>query len=167
VGYGALAPPVGLLGAEPPPAVSEPSLALLSPVPPPAPELACGVLAFSAELPPELDFSLLAPSDSLELDLSSLDAPPELVEELEPLFAVEVVAVVDVEVVEVASLSAWVLAGGVISGVLCGATSAVLPLPPQAASVRLDRSTAAPARTAARDLTGRAAPSGGHTWDSR
>jgi len=113
--------------------------ALPPPVPPLAPELASegvdveGVPA--AELPPELELSPVPAACSPELELSSL-AP---VAELEAVVGVDEVVEVEVVVVEVpcvASLSAWVLLGGVISGVLRGATSAVLPPPPQAPSVR-------------------------------
>ncbi len=97
---------------------SEPPLALLSPVPPLAPELASGVFVFSAELPPELVVLSLPVPPALELAGSSLElsAAEVVLEEPEPLL--EVVATVDVEVVGVASLSACVLVGGVISGVL-------------------------------------------------
>jgi hypothetical protein len=165
---GAWAPPVGLLEAPPPPVASEPPLAPLSPVPPLAPELASGVLVFSTEPPELVVLSLFAPPDPLELEGSSLEAPAELLGELEPLL--EVVATVEVEVVGVASLSAWVLVGGVISGVLCGGTSAELLLPPHAASARLTRSAAAPARIGAsrrREVTSPAGPSGGRRWGSR
>ena len=162
---------------------SEPPLAPLSPVPPLAPELASGVLAFSAEPPPGLVvLSLPVAPDEPELVGSALGAPAEPLDELEPLLAV--VATVDVEVVGVASLSARVLVGGEISGVLCGATSAELPPPPHAASVRPARSAAAPARMGASDrsretppggnprfdqraVTSEAAPSGVRRWDSR
>ena len=92
---------MGLL-EEPPPVASEPPLALLSPVPPLAPELASGVLVGSA-VPPELVVLSLPVPPALELAGSSLEAPAEL-EELEALL--EVVATVDVAVVGVASLSA-------------------------------------------------------------
>jgi hypothetical protein len=170
------------LGSEPLLA-SEPPLAPLSPVPPLAPELASGALVFSAELPPELVvLSLPVPPDELELEGSSLELS-ELLGEPEPLLAV--VATVEVEVVGVASLSACVLAGGVISGVLCGGTSAELLLPPQAPSVRPTSSAAAPARIGASDrsretppfggnprfdqraITSRVGPFGGRKWGSR
>jgi hypothetical protein len=162
---------VGLLEAPLPPVASEPPLAALSPlspVPPLAPELASGVLVFSAELPPELVVLSLPVPPALELEGSSLELSAEVLEDPEPLL--EVVATVDVEVVGVASLSACVLVGGVISGVLCGGTSAELLLPPHAVSMRPTRSAAAPARMGAserRRLTSRAAPSGVRTWDSR
>ncbi len=180
---GAWAPPVGLLEEPPPPVASEPPLAPLSPVPPLAPELASGVLVFSAELPPELVVLSLPVPPALELEGSSLELSVELLGDPELLF--EVVATVDVEVVGVASLSAWVLVGGVISGVLCGGMSAELLPPPQAASVRPTSSAAAPARMGASDrsretppfggnprfdqraVTSRAAPSGVRRWDSR
>lgn len=136
-------------------------MAPLSPVPPLAPELASGVLVFSAEALPELVvLSLFAPPDPLELAGSSLEVPAELLGELEPLL--EVVATVEVEVVGVASLSAWVLVGGVISGVLCGGTSAELLLPPHAASVKPTRSAAAPARIGASDRSRETPPFGGN-----
>ncbi len=89
------------------------------PVPPLAPELASGGEDVeevpSAELPPELELSPAVPAAcSLELELSS----PAPAAELEAVVEVEVVEVVVVEVPCVASLSAWVLLGGVISGVL-------------------------------------------------
>ncbi len=92
---------MGLL-EEPPPVASDPPLAPLSPVPPLAPELASGVLVFSA-VPPELVALSLPVPPALELEGSSLEAPAEL-EGLEALL--EVVATVDVAVVGVASLSA-------------------------------------------------------------
>jgi hypothetical protein len=141
------------------------------------------VPVFSAELPPELVvLSLPVPPDELELAGSSLELS-ELFGEPAPLL--EVVATVDVEVVGVASLSACVLAGGVISGVLCGGTSAELLPPPHAPSVRPTSSAAAPARIGAsdrsretppfggnprfdqREVTSRAAPFGGRRWGSR
>jgi hypothetical protein len=154
-------------------------------VPPLAPELASGVLVFSAVLPLELVVLSLPAPPALELAGSSpvLSAAEGVLVEPEPLLAV--VATVDVEVVGVASLSACVLVGGVISGVLCGGTSAELLVPPQAASVRPTSSAAAPARMGASDrsretppfggnprfaqraLTGGAAPSGARRWDSR
>ncbi len=157
---GAWAPPVGLFEEPPPPAASEPPLAPLSPVPPLAPELASGVLVFSAELPELVVLSLLVLPDAPALEGSSLEVPAAPVDELEPLL--EVVATVDVEVVGVASLSAWVLVGGVISGVLCGGTSAELLLPPHAASVRPTRSAAAPARMGASDRSRETPPFGGN-----
>ncbi len=159
-------------------------MAPLSPVPPLAPELAWGALVFSVELPPVLVvLSPPVPPGVLELEGSSLEAPAEPVEELGLLL--EVVATVDVEVVGVASFSACVLAGGVISGVLCGGASAELLPPPHAASVKPARSAAAPARIGVSDrsretppfggnprfdqrgVTSAAAPSGVRRWDSR
>ncbi len=153
---------MGLLEEPPPPVASEPPpLAALSPVPPLAPELASGVLVFSAELPLELVvLSLPVPPDSPELEGSSPELADELPGEPEPLLAV--VATVDVEVVGVASLSACVLAGGETSGVLCGGTSAELLAPPQAASVRPIRSAAAPARIGASDRSRETPPFGGN-----
>jgi hypothetical protein len=147
---------VGLLEEEPPLLGSAPPLAALSPVPPLEPELAASVEAVPpAVLVGEVWLSLLPPAAcSLGLVLAS----PELADGLEPVVEVAVVAVVVVEVVCVASLSACVLAGGVISGVLRGDTSAVLPLPPQAPSVSPASSTAALAR--ARTRTRAAAPLG-------
>lgn len=91
------------LPEEPPPVASEPPLALLSPVPPLAPELASGVLVVSA-VPPELVVLSLPVPPALELEGSSLVGAPAELEELEALL--EVVATVDVAVVGVASLSA-------------------------------------------------------------
>ena len=74
---------------------------------------------------------------SEELELSSEPVPPDSPVELEDsslpvvVGVVEVVAVVDVEVVSVASFSAEVSFGGVISGVLLGSASETA-LPPQA-----------------------------------
>jgi hypothetical protein len=160
---------VGLLEDASPLPPDDPELppALLSPVPPLVPELASEEGVAPAALPPELAPSPLAPPDcSPELELSSLAPAP--VEALEPV--VEVVAVVEVEVVLVASLSACVLLGGVISGVLRGTASATLPLPPQAPSARPARSMAALAKTAAasrRAVTSPAAPSGVRKSGSR
>lgn len=175
---------MGLLEEPLPPVASEPPLAPLSPVPPLAPELASGVLVFSAEPTPELVVLSLPVPPALELEGSSLElSAVEVLEEPEPLL--EVVATVDVEVVGVASLSACVLVGGVISGVLWGGTSAELPAPPHAASVMPTRSAAAPAKRGANDrsretppfggnprfdqraVTSRVAPSGVRRWDSR
>jgi hypothetical protein len=143
-------PPVALEGSE----LELPPVAPLE-----APELAASV----AEPAPEpLEASVPASPDCSFAPVSL-----EPVVELELVVDVEVVAVVVVEVPCVASLSAWVLLGGVISGVLRGATSAELPLLPQAPSVRPARSAAAPARTAARDLTSAAGPSVGRRWGSR
>jgi hypothetical protein len=76
------------------------------------------------------------PEASLSPDELSLDSPPSSVLEddpvpLAPVVPVAVVAVVDVEVVSVASFSAEVSLGGVISGVLLGVTSDTL-VPPHA-----------------------------------
>jgi hypothetical protein len=156
---------VGLLEAAPlpPPDGSEPPPAPLPPVAPLEPPVAPLELegASVEEVPPAelaagVVLSLLAPpgcSPEL-LDGSSAPAVP-----LEPVVdVVEVVAVVVVEVVWVASLSACVLLGGVISGVLWGATSAVLPPPPQAPNVMPPRSTAALARPAVRARAAAARP---------
>lgn len=74
---------------------------------------------------------------SEELELSSEPVPPDSPVELEDsslpvvVGVLEVVAVVDVEVVSVASFSAEVSFGGVISGVLLGSASETV-LPPHA-----------------------------------
>lgn len=82
-------------------------------------------------------------------------------------FAVEVVEVVAVVLVRVASLSAEVLLGGVISGVLRGAASLTV-LPPQALSAKLQSPTRRIARTTAvLRFTRSAGPSGGRRWGSR
>jgi hypothetical protein len=189
--YGAPAPPVGLppLEDEPPedePPADEPPL-LLAPEPPVAPALLGVELAASPELPaPDevppaelLALSSLAPADcSPELALSSLE-PPEPVVEPEPVVDVDVdVEVVAVELVRVASFSAEVLLGGVISGVLRGVASDTLPPPPHAPRATPQASTSTVAPAAMRGaraalgplwipLTRPAGPSGAHRWDSR
>jgi hypothetical protein len=151
---GLLAPAPALpLEPELPPLALPPLLELS---PPPAPEL-----PVPEDEPPEAPALELSPLDPLELsppvapDCSpepELDSPEPSGElaELE-LAAVEVVEVVDVEVVRVASPSAVVLLGGMISGVLRGTTSAELPPPPQALRVRPASRTAAIAAIAATD----------------
>ncbi len=105
----------------------------------------------------------LSPSDSLlavELELSPV------------VGVVEVVAVVEVAVVSVASFSAEVSVGGVISGVLFGVTSDTL-VPPHEERPKPERSMRAPAASAMMRelgrclLTCRAGPSAGRMWDSR
>jgi hypothetical protein len=130
--YGAPAPPVGLLGPDSalPDGGSEPPVALEPPLElsPPA-ELDPPVLAGGSWVAPlELSLSLSVPpaDGSLALVLSS-PVPSAVVEDF------VVVAVVAVALVLVASLSAVVLLGGVISGVLRGTASATL-LPPHAPS---------------------------------
>jgi hypothetical protein len=136
---GLLAPDSALpvAGSEPPVA---PELSLPAELDPPVPE------AFSSAAPLELSpVSLSAPPDvdSLELALSS-PVPSAVVEDL-----VLVVAVVAVVLVRVASLSAVVLLGGVISGVLRGTASETL-LPPHAPSAKPHASASARAPTVAR-----------------
>jgi hypothetical protein len=131
--------PVG--GSEPPVAL-EPPLELSSPaeLDPPVPdELSSLLLSLSLSAPPEVA--------SLALELSSL-VPSAVVEDL-----VGVVAVVAVVLVRVASLSAVVLLGGVISGVLRGAASETL-LPPHAPSANPHASASANPLSAARLLPG-------------
>jgi hypothetical protein len=90
--------------------------------------------------------ALLSPE---ELSLSPSDSlPPVVLVEDSPLAGVvAVVAVVEVEVVSVASFSAEVSVGGVISGVLLGVASDTL-VPPQAARPRLESSMRALAASA-------------------
>lgn len=150
---GALAPPV----AEDDPPVSLP------------PDAFSGVFSDSlADVPPAALSSDGFSDSSLppeEPEDSSSPLPP-------PLFvAFVVVDVVDVEVVSVASCSADVSFGGVISGVLFGTWSDTL-VPPQALSpkARIKAALAASAavrRERARGLTRRVGPSAGRRWDSR
>jgi hypothetical protein len=125
--------PVPELPLEPEPPLELPPLELSPPpvLEPPVPEEASPVLGLDPlELspPPELDCSP---------ELDELDSPELSLEPAElDLAVVEVVEVVDVEVVRAASLSADVLLGGMMSGVLWGTTSAELPPPPQALRVR-------------------------------
>jgi hypothetical protein len=189
--YGAPAPPVGLEpddGAPDEPPADEPPLPL-APEPPVAPALLGVELAASPALEPPapeedspaglLALASPAPADcSPELGLSSL-APLEPVVELEPVVDVDVdVEVVAVELVRVASFSAEVLLGGVISGVLRGVTSDALPPPPHAPRATPQASTSAVAPATMRKaraalgplwipLTRPAGPSGARRWDSR
>jgi hypothetical protein len=134
--YGAPAPPVGLLGADSfldsePPVGLDPPLAELSLAPPLAPpvvEDASPVAALG--LSPALEGSL--PPELASLSLGVV---------LEPVVEVPVVEVVAVVLVRVASLSAVVLLGGVISGVLRGTASETVP-PPQAPRPRPHRTRA-------------------------
>jgi hypothetical protein len=142
---------VGLLGVDSalpapgsePPVALEPPLELSLPVELDSPvpgEVSLGaLLELSLSVPPELG--------SLALALSSL-VPSAVVEDL-----VGAVAVVAVVLVRVASLSAVVLLGGVISGVLRGTASATL-LPPHAPKAKPQVSTSATAPTATRRLPG-------------
>lgn len=113
---------------------------------------------------PELSSEPVPPDSPVELEDSSL---PVVV-----VGVVEVVAVVDVEVVSVASFSAEVSFGGVISGVLLGTASDTV-LPPHAAKLRLQRRirTLTPsAMTRVRfgpSLTRPRDPCVGRRWDSR
>jgi hypothetical protein len=128
-----------------PPVAPEPPLELSEPVPepePPVPDDDSDPLELSLPVPPEED-----PSLSFELSLLALSPSLVLVEGALVLGAVAVVAVV---LVRVASLSAVVLLGGVISGVLCGTASETL-LPPHAPSAAPQTKTSSsphnPART--------------------
>jgi hypothetical protein len=156
VSYGALAPPL------------EPTL----------PEDFSGSVfsleAFSEDSPAEVPPA--APL-SEEPDVSSELSPVSLpsVEPVDSSPAVDlaaVVAVVDVEVVSVASFSAAVSFGGVISGVLLAVTSETL-LPPHELRPKPERSISALAASASERercgamLTRRAGPSGARRWDSR
>ncbi len=140
------------LDPEPPPLELPPLEPALELSPPPVLELPAPDEASPVVLAPvpdePLGLSLPAPvvDCSPELDSPELSLEPA---ELE-LAVVEVVAVVDVVAVRVASLSADVLVGGTISGVLCGTASAVLPPPPQALRVRPASRTAAIAATGRR-----------------
>ncbi len=130
-----------------PVAGSEPPVALDPPLelPPPA-ELDPPVpddVSSGARL--ELPLSVPPDVGSLALVLSA-PAPSAVVDDL-----VGVVAVVAVVLVRVASLSAVVLLGGVISGVLRGTASETL-LPPHAPSTKPQANTSAAALTATRLL---------------
>lgn len=116
---GALAPPVGPEDPEPPDVFSVAGFSSLE-EPPEAED------SPSEAVPPLLSLSPL----SLEEELSLLSLSPL---ELEGEPVVEVLDVVEVAVVSVASFSAEVSVGGVISGVLLGVTLETL-LPPHAAS---------------------------------
>jgi hypothetical protein len=124
-------------GSEPPVAL-EPPLELSPPVELDPPVLDDGssapLLELSPSVPPEVG--------SLALVLSSL-VPSAVVEDL------VVVAVVAVVLVRVASLSAVVLLGGVISGVLRGTASETL-LPPHAPRTKPQARASANAPTGAR-----------------
>jgi hypothetical protein len=163
-GYGAPAPPVGLLGAS--------DLPLEGSAPPLVPEVAPELSVPAAPEPPVV--TEVSPAGPLVLS-----APPEVcspvlgcaslagVVALVPVVEDLVVAVVAVVLVRVASLSAEVLLGGVISGVLRGVASET-PLPPQAASVKPQARISAHAPSALRRaLTLPAGPSAGRKWGSR
>src|SRR5271167_2814629 len=102
--YGALAPPVGLGVASPPP------LEFVS----------LEAFSFSpAEVPPAEE--LLEPpglEDSPPVSLFAASPPDDSVEVPSPELPVDVLDVVEVEVVWAAAFSAEVFTGGVISGVL-------------------------------------------------
>jgi hypothetical protein len=146
---------VGLLEEPPPaeapppvPAAPEPPLVAFEPVPPAAELSGLGVVldvevsSAGVVLPAEPD----SPSAAAPLEDS---AAPEAVSSVEPLLEAFVVEVVAVVLVRVASLSAEVLLGGVISGVLRGVATETPP-PPQAASARLQTITSASALSSAR-----------------
>ena len=117
------------------------------------------------------------PEASLSHDELSLDSPPSLVLEddpvpLVPVVPVAAVAVVDVDVVSVASFSAEVSFGGVISGVLLGVTSdtLVLPqalIPSEARSIRALAASAIKRERCGARFTRRAGPSGESRLGSR
>jgi hypothetical protein len=150
-------------GALAPPVAEDPPLSL------PPDEDDFSDEAFSLDSPAEVP-----PEASLSPDELSLDSPPSSLLEVEPVPVVEVVAVavVDVEVVSVASFSADVSFGGVISGVLLGVTSDTL-VPPHALTPSEARSIRALAASAIRRercggrLTRRAGPSAGCRLSSR
>jgi hypothetical protein len=155
---------VGLLGASDlplegsaPPLAPEVAPELSVPVAPEPPVVAevspVGLLALSA--PPEACSAALG-----SVSLAGVVALVAVVEDF-------VLAAVAVVLVRVASLSADVLLGGVISGVLRGVASETLP-PPQAASVKPQARISAHAPSALRRaLTLPAGPSAGRRWGSR
>jgi hypothetical protein len=115
-------------------------------VEPPAPD------APPADAPP-VDSLEAPPVDSLARSLDFASSPsPSRLDELPSLLlevVAEVAGVVVVEVVSVASFSAAVSFGGVMSGVLLGVTSETL-VPPQALSVSAHSASAAHAASAVR-----------------
>ena len=125
-----------------------------APEPPVVAEVSpAGLLALSA--PPEACSAVLG-----SVSFAGVVALVAVVEDF-------VVAAVAVVLVRVASLSADVLLGGVISGVLRGVASETLP-PPQAASVKPQARISAHAPSALRRaLTLPAGPSAGRRWGSR
>jgi hypothetical protein len=154
---------VGLLGAS--------DLPLEGSAPPLAPEVAPELSVPAAPEPPVV-------AEVSPAGLLALSAPPEAcsavlgsvsfagVVALVAVVEDFVVAAVAVVLVRVASLSADVLLGGVISGVLRGVASETLP--PQAASVKPQARTSAHAPSALRRaLTLPAGPSAGRRWGSR
>jgi hypothetical protein len=157
---------VGLLGAS--------ALPLEGSAPPLAPEVAPELSVPAAPEPPVV---VEAPPDvplALSLSVAPEACSPVLgsaslagVVALVPVVGDLVVAVVAVVLVRVASLSAEVLLGGMISGVLRGVASETLP-PPQAASVKPQARISAHAPSALRRvLTLPAGPSAGRKWGSR
>jgi hypothetical protein len=135
-----------------PPVDSEPPVALdssleLSELEPPVADDDSEPLELSLSVPPAADSSL-----SLELSLLSDSLSPV------PVVEALVVAVVAVVLVRVASLSAVVLLGGVISGVLRGTASETL-LPPHAASAAPQLKTSSRANNPARARAARVASS--------
>lgn len=134
---------------------------------------AFSLVAFSEDSPPA-EVPPAAPELLSPEELSPVDSlPPVVLVEASPVVGVvAVLAVVEVEVVSVASFSAEVLLGGVISGVLFGVESDTL-VPPQEARPRAEmsmRALVASAMMRERDgclLTCRADPSAGRRWDSR
>jgi hypothetical protein len=114
-------------------------------------------VAFSEDSPPaEVPPAAPLPEEADPLfsseDPSPLDSPPPVVLDEDPspvVGVVDALVVVDVEVVSVASFSAEVLFGGVISGVLFGVTSETL-LPPHELIPKPERSISALAPSATR-----------------
>ena len=134
--------------SEPPVALAPPLELSLPPEPaslPPAEDSPEGLLEPSLVVPPE--------GSSLPLELASVSGAPVV---LEPVVEALVVAVVALVLVRVASLSAVVLLGGVISGVLRGVASETL-LPPQAFSDNPQRSATALAPMVVRKYRARGA----------
>jgi len=136
--------------AEEPPPGDDPPLAPVEPAPPDS-ELLLSLLSFApaAALEPasEDEPPLSAPlgPSAVVLAGASAASPELLFEDL----LVEVVDVVDAVLVRVASASAEVLLGGVISGVLRGVDSDTVPLP-QALSTSPHSTTSRLAAPAAR-----------------
>ena len=124
-----------------------------------------------ADVPPA---ALLSEDAELSSEPVPPDSPAELEDSLLPVVVgvVDVVAVVDVEVVSVASFSADVSLGGVISGVLLG-TASETELPPHAVKPlpqRRTRALAASAMARVRfgpSLTRPEDPCAGCTWGNR
>jgi hypothetical protein len=140
--------------------------------PPLVPEVALELSVPAAPEPPVPAGA--PPAAPLALSVPAAGCSPVLagaslagVVELDPVAEDLVAEVVAVVLVRVASLSAEVLLGGVISGVLRGVASETV-LPPQAPSVKLQRRMSAHAPSAVRRaLTLPAGPSAGRRWGSR